>query len=72
MYLKNKEKRITVRLNEAQYKYLKESADTLEMQPSDFLRLVIDTTRATNKAMTKVVSHSIFEITRKIKKNENV
>lgn len=65
MYLKDKEKRVTVRLSEAQYSYLKESADTLEMKPSEFLRLVVNTVMATNKVMGKVVAGAMKGIKKK-------
>lgn len=48
MYLKDKSTRITLRLNERQFNFVKQSADILEVSPSDFLRLVINQTMNIN------------------------
>ena len=46
MYLKDKNVRITLRLNQQQFDFVKQNADELGVSPSDFLRMVINTTRA--------------------------
>ena len=46
MYLKDKKVRITLRLNQQQFDFVKQNADELGVSPSDFLRMVINTTRA--------------------------
>lgn len=38
----NKSKRITLRLNEVQFNFVRRSADNYGVSPSDFLRLVIN------------------------------
>ena len=48
MYLKDKSTRITLRLNERQFNFVKQSADILDVSPSDFLRLVINQTMNMN------------------------
>ena len=44
MYTKDKSTRITLRLNDAQFAFVKLSADDLGVSPSDFLRMVINST----------------------------
>lgn len=44
MYTKDKDHQITVRLSEEQYQYLKKTADQLEVTPSKFLRMVVNST----------------------------
>lgn len=48
MYLKDKSTRITLRLNDRQFHFVKQSADILEVSPSEFLRLVINQTMNMN------------------------
>ena len=42
MYTKDKSQRITLRLNEDQFGFVRMNADTLGVSPSDFLRMVIN------------------------------
>ena len=42
MYTKDKSQRITLRLNEDQFAFVRMNADTLGVSPSDFLRMVIN------------------------------
>lgn len=44
MYEKDKKTRLTLRLNDAQFAWVKASADMLDTSPSDFLRMVINST----------------------------
>lgn len=46
MYTKDKAKRITLRLNDNQFNFVKSSADILGVSPSDFLRMVINASMA--------------------------
>jgi hypothetical protein len=52
MYLKDKVHRITVRVNDKQYEFLKESSASLDVDPSEFLRMVVASTMTTVKAMS--------------------
>lgn len=55
MYTKDKAQRITLRLNEAQFLFVKENADILGVSPSEFLRMVVNASMATTqKALEKV------------------
>lgn len=49
MYQKDKLNRITLRLNEEQFEYVKENADILGVSPSEFLRMVINSSMALSK-----------------------
>lgn len=49
MYTKDKVNRITLRLNEQQFEFVKKSADLLGVSPSDFLRMVVNMSMASSK-----------------------
>lgn len=49
MYTKDKAKRITLRLNDNQFNFVKSSADILGVSPSDFLRMVINASMASKE-----------------------
>lgn len=49
MYTKDKSHRITLRLNEDQFEFVKESADRYDVSPSEFLRMVVNSTMFTAK-----------------------
>lgn len=49
MYTKDKSNRITLRLNEDQFAFVKTSADIVGVSPSEFLRMVINQTMAFTK-----------------------
>ena len=44
MYEKDKSQRVTLRLSMQQFLFVKSSADRLGVSPSDFLRMVINST----------------------------
>ncbi len=44
MNMKDKSNRITLRLNDEQFKFIKNSADVLGVSPSEFLRMVVNST----------------------------
>lgn len=50
MYTKDKNTRITLRLNEEQFGFVKANADILGVSPSEFLRMVVNAAMATTKA----------------------
>ena len=55
MYTQDKVKRITLRLNEAQFNFVKDNADILGVSPSEFLRMVVNASMATTRtAMQKI------------------
>ena len=55
MYIKDKSNRITLRLNDEQFDFVKQNADFLGVSPSEFLRMVINASMSTTKtALLKV------------------
>lgn len=55
MYTKDKSNRITLRLNDQQFEFVKRSADVLGVSPSDFLRMVVNLSMASSQlSETKV------------------
>ena len=53
MYTKDKLNRITLRLNEVQFGFVKAQADILGVSPSEFLRMVVNASLATSKEIEK-------------------
>lgn len=51
MYTKDKCQRITLRLNEEQFDFVKANADVLGVSPSEFLRMVVNASMATTKKL---------------------
>lgn len=49
MYTKDKSNRITLRLNDKQFAFVKANADMMGVSPSDFLRIVINSAMSTVK-----------------------
>ena len=62
MYTKDKTHRITLRLNEEQFEFVKLNAEMLDVRPSDFLRMVINSALS----MQKLAKPKIDAITEKI------
>lgn len=52
MYEKDKNQRITLRLTEKQFNFVKANADILGVSPSDFLRMVINSTMVVTEQTT--------------------
>jgi hypothetical protein len=42
MNMKDKTNRITLRLNDAQFRFVKATSDVLDVSPSEFLRMVVN------------------------------
>lgn len=58
MYTKDKSVRITLRLNQEQFDFVKSNADMLGVSPSEFLRMVVNMSMSTAKATAKkMVEH---------------
>ena len=53
MYTKDKSTRITLRLNDDQFEFVKAQADLLGVSPSEFLRMVVNASLATSKGLVK-------------------
>lgn len=50
MYTKDKNNRITLRLNDEQFDFVRYNAEALDVSPSDFLRMVINASLSQVKA----------------------
>lgn len=62
MYTKDKTHRITLRLNEEQFEFVKANAEMLDVSPSDFLRMVINS----SLSLQKMAKPKIDALTEKI------
>lgn len=51
MYEKNKAVRLTLRLTQPQFDFVKENSDLLGVSPSEFLRMVVNMTMASSKGV---------------------
>lgn len=54
MYIKDKTNRITLRLNENQFNFVKMNADELGVSPSEFLRMVINSSMAASVKLSQI------------------
>lgn len=59
MYTKDKCQRITLRLNEDQFTFVKANADLLGVSPSEFLRMVVNASMATSKKLEEKVQEQM-------------
>lgn len=61
MYTKDKSNRITLRLNDEQFDFVKQNADFLGVSPSEFLRMVVNASMATTKTALDKIEQKIEE-----------
>lgn len=61
MYTKDKNNRITLRLNDEQFEFVKMNADILGVSPSEFLRILINSTLALSKSASKQLENKLKE-----------
>lgn len=59
MYTKDKSKRITLRLNDEQFDFVKQNADFLGVSPSEFLRMVVNASMATSKTAVEKIKEGL-------------
>lgn len=59
MYTKDKNHRITLRLNDEQFDFVKSNADLLGVSPSEFFRMVVNSSLATNKQLVKKINERL-------------
>ena len=60
MYMRDKQIRITLRLTEKQFDFVKSNADIMGVSPSEFLRIVINATMATQKIKIESINEEVF------------
>lgn len=58
MYSKDKNTRITLRLNENQFNFVKMNADELGVSPSEFLRMVINSSMSATVKLSQLNKES--------------
>jgi len=62
-YQKDKSTRITLRLNERQFEFVRENAEILGVSPSEFLRMVVNSTMSmSQKAVDNVKKKIVAEV----------
>ncbi len=73
LYEKDKNHRITLRLNDAQFAFLAQSSEVIGVTPSEFLRIVINTTltSAMNGSLEKATNQAILAIAKEEERREN-
>lgn len=59
MYMKDKQTRITLRLSEEQFDFVKSNADVMGVSPSEFLRIVINATMSTQKIKIESINEGV-------------
>lgn len=59
MYMKDKQTRITLRLTEKQFDFVKSNADVMGVSPSEFLRIVINATMSTQKIKIESINEGV-------------
>lgn len=72
MYTKDKANRITLRLNDEQFDFVKKNADFLGVSPSEFLRMVINASMATTKTSVKKIEEGLGRANDKTDSNDIV
>lgn len=60
MYMKDKQTRITLRLSEKQFDFVKSNAEIMGVSPSEFLRIVINATMATQKIKIENINEEVL------------
>lgn len=66
MYTKDKTQRITLRLNDEQFAFVKMNADDLQVSPSDFLRMIINASLASYKRTSPMAEETLKQVLRNL------
>lgn len=64
MYTKDKSNRITLRLNDEQFAFVKANADLLGVSPSEFLRMVVNASMAASRQASNRIREELEGIGR--------
>ena len=73
MYTKDKNQRITLRLNEKQFAFVKLNAEQLDVSPSDFLRMVVNLSMVSYEKANEQIAEkvkSVAEASKEVLGNE--
>lgn len=60
MYMKDKQTRITLRLTDKQFDFVKSNAEIMGVSPSEFLRIVISATMSTQKIKIENINEEVL------------
>lgn len=61
MYNKDKTHRITLRLTDDQFEFVRENAEMVGVSPSEFLRMVVNMTMSTTRKVEKKMNDKLQE-----------
>lgn len=53
MYIKDKNNRITLRLSDEQFAFVRENAEIMDVTPSEFVRMLINVTKVSSDVASK-------------------
>lgn len=59
MYTKDKSTRVTLRLNDDQFEFIKQNSDVLGVSPSEFIRMMVNTSMALSQNVTNGIQERI-------------
>ncbi len=59
MYTKDKSTRVTLRLNDDQFEFIKENAEMLGVSPSEFIRMMVNSSMAVSKKISDKLGERI-------------
>lgn len=62
MYTKDKSNRLTLRLSDEQFAYVRDSAEMLGVSPSEFLRMVVNLTMTADKKTASRIKAKMQEV----------
>lgn len=71
-YENDKKQRITLRLNDEQFSFVREQAETLGVTPSEFLRIVVNTCMITDRKLDKVVAEQLKGVAGRANDKDNL
>lgn len=69
MYTKDKQNRITLRLNDEQFAFIKYNADVMGVSPSEFLRIMVNSTMTVSRQA--LTDHKVGQHTTEVAGREN-
>lgn len=59
MYTKDKSIRVTLRLNDEQFEFIKENAEMLGVSPSEFIRMMVNSSMAVSKKISNKLGERV-------------
>ena len=62
MYTQDKKNRITLRLNDNQFNFIRENSELLDVSPSEFIRMMINATMVASQKTTEAITNKFKEM----------